>query len=94
MKAKAKIDCINKYAEPRKVDRPMTAAERKEYRREHPRATEDDFFVTEKQPRFYCKAGDELTIISQNPCAWQIALVVENSTGERFVMRWDEMDVL
>lgn len=91
MKAISKVDVINKYREPRKMERPMTAAERKEYRRIHTKATEEDFFVVEKSPYYLAKVGDELRIITENPGAWKIVVSVENKAGDKFFVNWDDL---
>lgn len=91
MIAKLKVDVINRYKEARKEERPMTQQERKDYRRAHKNATEEDLVKVELIPQYYGKEGDEVTIVSENPGAWRIVITVRNKQGECFSVKWDDL---
>lgn len=42
-----------------------------------------------KRPHYWCRAGEELQIITKNPGAWQVVIAVENANGERFSIKWE-----
>lgn len=43
--------------------------------------------------RLFCKKGDMLTIVSQNPGEWMITVIVENENGQRFFMKWNDINI-
>lgn len=89
MKAKSKIDIVYKYGTPRKVQVKITEAERIESKLA---GREKTHKTIEVLPNF-CKAGEYLTIISDNPGAWMIALICENSLGWRVPVLWTDLIV-
>ena len=46
-----------------------------------------------KVATYYCKKGDIVDIITENPGEWRTVLVV-GFGFERFVMRFDELDII
>lgn len=91
MNVVSKVDVVDKYKQPKIQVVPMNARERKEYRLSHPKATEEDLFNDIKLPQLFCKAGDALTIVSSDPGEWKVVVIVENKSGERMHMLWDDL---
>lgn len=42
---------------------------------------------------YWCKKGEEIKIITKNPSAWMIVVAAENKNGERFSIRWEDLEI-
>lgn len=83
MKAKAKVDIVNKYRTPRKYDVPMTDEQRKAYRKIHKNATEDEFFITMTAPVLFAAKGEEVTILTPDVGSHRTVVSCANKADER-----------
>jgi hypothetical protein len=87
MKFVSKIDIIDKYAHVRKIEVRVS----EEIRKATKLAGREKTHETIEQATFFCKAGEEVSVVTDDAGAWCIVVVIKNKKGETNFTYWNDL---